>query len=195
LTFVNSPAAGASILVRAEGYFEYSGTIVNPASVAGNRFGHSVSTSTDGRQVLISAPYTTVDTNAEAGTVYVYDRDVQRFIYGTDGSTITFTVLGTVSAPVSVLVNNVFLTNVLDAAPGVTNTFAVSGNTVTINSDLYIGDIIEIETNAFSLVQTINQAQLKSFQTTDMPLTCANIIAVCMWVCPTAVCKTSKVAW
>ena len=169
LTFVNSPAAGASILVRAEGYFAYSGTIVNPASVAGNRFGHSVSTSTDGRQVLISAPdatYTdplTSETYTQAGTVYVYDRDVQRFIYGTDGSTITFTVLGTVSAPVSVLVNNVFLTNVLDAAPGVTNTFAVSGNTVTINSDLYIGDIIEIETNAFSLVQTINQSTVEEF--------------------------------
>ena len=163
LTFVNSPAAGTTILVRAEGYFEYSGTIVNPASVASDRFGHSVSTSTDGRQVLISAPYTTVDTNSEAGTVYVYDRDVQRFIYGTDGSTITFTVLGTVSAPVSVLVNNVFLTNVLDAAPGVTNTFSVSGNTVTINSDLYIGDIIEIETNAFSLVQTINQSTVEEF--------------------------------
>ena len=157
LTFVNSPASGSTILVRAEGYFAYSGTIVDPASAVGDRFGHSVSTSTDGRQVLISAPYTTVDTNTEAGTVYVYDRDVQRFIYGTDGSTITFTVLGTVYTPVSVLVNNVFLTNVLDAAPGVTNTFSVSGNTVTINSDLYIGDIIEIETNAFSLVQTINQ--------------------------------------
>ena len=163
LTFLNSPAVGASILVRAEGYFAYSGTIVNPTSTAGNRFGHSVSTSTDGRQVLISAPYTTVDTNAEAGTVYVYDRDVQRFIYGTDGSTVTFTVLGTVSAPVSVLVNNVFLTNVLDAAPGATNTFSVSGNTVTINSDLYIGDIIEIETNAFSLVQTINQNTVEEF--------------------------------
>jgi hypothetical protein len=163
LTFVNSPVSGSTILVRAEGYFAYSGTITNPASTAGNRFGHSVSTSTDGRQVLISAPYTTVDTNAEAGTVYVYDRDVQRFIYGTDGSTITFTVLGTVSAPVSVLVNNVFLTNVLDAAPGETNTFSVSGNIVTINGDLQIGDIIEIETNAFSLVQTINQSTVEKF--------------------------------
>jgi hypothetical protein len=32
LTFINSPAAGASILVRAEGYFEYAGTITNTVS-------------------------------------------------------------------------------------------------------------------------------------------------------------------
>ena len=160
LTFVNSPAAGTSILVRAEGYFEYAGTIVNPASTAGNKFGHSVSTSTDGRQLLISAPYTTVDTNAEAGTVYVYDRDVQRFIYNSDNSTIAgfqFTVLGSVTAPVSVLVNGTFLVNEADSLVNGNNTFTVAGNIITINGNLQTGDIIEIETNAFSLVQTINQ--------------------------------------
>jgi hypothetical protein len=65
LTFTasSSPAAGSSILVRAEGYFQYAGTITNPASASGDNFGYSVSTSTDGRQVLIGAPNTTVDGN------------------------------------------------------------------------------------------------------------------------------------
>ena len=157
LTFLNSPAAGASILVRAEGYFQYAGTITNAGSVSGDRFGYSVSTSTDGRQVLIGAPNNTVDGQVEAGTVYVYDRDVQRFIYGTDASSVSFTVLGTVSAPVSVLVNGSFLVNEQAAAPDQTNTFSVSGNTITILADLQVGDIIEIETNGFKLVQEIAQ--------------------------------------
>jgi hypothetical protein len=157
LIFLNSPAVGSSILVRAEGYFQYAGTITNAGSAAGDDFGYSVSTSTDGRQVLIGAPNNTVNGKVEAGTVYVYDRDVQRFIYGTDASSVTFTVLGSVSAPVSVLVNNTFLVNEQAAAPNQTNTFTVSGNTITILADLQVGDIIEIETNGFSLVQEIAQ--------------------------------------
>jgi len=163
LTFLNSPAAGSTILVRAEGYFQYAGTISNAGSVAGDDFGYSVSTSTDGRQVLIGAPNNTVNGDVEAGTVYVYDRDVQRFIYGTDASSVTFTVLGSVSAPVSVLVNNTFLVNEQAAAPNQTNTFAVSGNTITILADLQVGDIIEIETNRFSLVQEIAQDTVAEF--------------------------------
>ena len=171
MTFVaaSSPVAGATILVRAEGYFQYAGTITNPASVGGDNFGYSVSTGTDGRQILISAPnatYTdpvTSDTYTQAGTVYVYDRDVQRFIYGTDGSTVTFTVLGSVAEPVSVLVNNTFLVNEKSATPGQTNTFSVSGNTITILANLQVGDLIDIETNGFALVQTINQNTIEEF--------------------------------
>jgi hypothetical protein len=171
MTFLSasSPAAGSTILVRAEGYFQYAGTITNPASVGGDDFGYSVSTSTDGRQVLISAPNATYidpltsETYTQAGLVYVYDRDVQRFIYGTDGSTVTFTVLGSVYEPVSVLVNNTFLVNEKDATPGQTNTFSVSGNTITILADLQVGDLIDIETNQFALVQTINQNTVETF--------------------------------
>jgi hypothetical protein len=165
LTFAaaSSPVAGASILVRAEGYFQYAGTITNPVSAAGDNFGYSVSTSTDGRQVLIGAPNTTVDGNTQAGTVYVYDRDVQRFIYGTDGSTVSFTVIGSVAEPVSVLVNDTFLVNEKSAAPNQTNTFTVSGNTITILADLQVGDIIEIETNGFALVQAVSQDTAAEF--------------------------------
>jgi hypothetical protein len=159
----SNPPAGASILVRAEGYFEYAGTITHAGSQAGDRFGHSVSTSTDGRQVLVGAPYTTESSSAEAGTVYVFDRDVQRFFYGTEGSTVSFTVLGSVAEPVSVLVNNTFFVNELSAAPDETDTFSVSGNTVTILGDLQVGDIIEIETNDFQFVQSVNQNIVEEF--------------------------------
>ena len=252
LTFLNSPAVGATILVRAEGYFEYVDTIDYSGSAAGDRFGSAVSTSTDGRQVLIggkdveiagtilsvtaagtaaagTVTYTNVAQNStsgvgigarftvaksnssytvtvtepgqdyalndtvtisgsalggtttannltitvtgidlfsQAGAVYVYDRNVQKFIYNSDNSTISgfqFTVLGSVSAPVSVLVNGSFLVNQVDSVVNGNNTFTVSGNTVTINGNLQTGDIVEIETNQFALQQIVTQNTVEEF--------------------------------
>jgi hypothetical protein len=161
LTFVNAPARGASILVRAEGYFEYVDTITVAGLGASDNFGYSISTSTDGRQVLIGTPYSTQDGNIGAGSVYVFDRNVQTFIYGTDPSSVSFTVLGSVAEPVSVLVNGVFLVNEESSVLGAHGTFTVSGNTITINGDLQVGDIIEIETNQFAQVQEIAQSTVE----------------------------------
>ena len=157
LTFVVSPARGSEIFVRAQGYFEYVDTITVAGLGASDQFGYTVSTSTDGRQVIIGTPYSTEDSVGGAGSIYVFDRNVQKFIYGTDPSSVTFTVLGTVAEPVSVLVNGVFLVNQNCSVIGADNTFTVSGNTVTINQALQIGDIIEIETNQFAQVQKIVQ--------------------------------------
>ena len=93
----------------------------------------------------------------QAGTVYVFDRNVQRFIYGTDPSSTMFTVLGTVSDPVSVIVNNVFLINQTSSIIGAPDSFTVDGNDITINADLQVGDVIEIETNQFSLMQQVTK--------------------------------------
>jgi hypothetical protein len=157
LTFVNSPARGTLILVRAEEYFEYAATITVGGLGASDQFGYSVSTSTDGRQVLIGTPSSTQDSKLGAGSVYVFDRNVQAFIYGTDPSSVSFTVLGSLTEPVSVLVNGVFLVNEENSVLGAANTFTVSGSTVTINADLQVGDLIEIETNNFELVQEVTQ--------------------------------------
>jgi hypothetical protein len=159
LTFINSPAAGTAILVTAQGYFLYAGRMALAGST--ENFGYSLSTSTDGRQVLIGTPYSTQDSIGTAGSVYVFDRNVQRFIYGSDPSSVTFTVLGTVSAPVSVLVNGKFLINETCATLGAPNTFTVSGNNITINADLQIGDEIEIETNQFAQIQEITQSTVE----------------------------------
>ena len=158
LTFVNSPVRGAQILIRAENYFEYVDTITVAGLGASDQFGYSVSTSTDGRQVIIGTPYSTQDSEIGAGSVYVFDRNVQKFIYGTDPSSVSFTVLGSVTEPVSVLVNNTFLVNEESSVLGAANTFTVSGNTVTINADLQVGDIVEIETNQFAQVQEVAQS-------------------------------------
>jgi hypothetical protein len=122
---------------------------------------------------MIGTPYSTESGNVEAGSVYVFDRNVQRFIYGEDGSTVTFTLLGTPVAPISVIVNNVFLTNQTDSVIGAANTFYWDGaNTVTINADLQYGDVIEIETNQFAQVQKLTQNTIANFsnfgQTVDI---------------------------
>ena len=179
VTFLRAFIVSDILVVSAKGYFEYANTITAGGLGASDRFGHSISTTTDGRQVLIGTPYKTVDGEVEAGTTYVFDRDVQKFIYGTDPSSISFTVAGgTPTAPVSVLVNGQFLinqTNSVLTGPNVFNTFTISGDTVTINADLQIGDTIEIETNQFQQIQEVQQNTLAEFsnfgQATDI---CSN---------------------
>jgi len=266
VTFLISFISADILVVSAKGYFTYVYTIdssdVTGGLTAGDRFGHSVCCTTDGRQVLIGTPYkamanaintvsntgvaagattysnlsqystsgsgfgakfdvsrsgssyvvtvvrggqdyavndtvtilgtslggtsvnnltitvNSVETITETGSTYVFDRNVQRFIYGTDGSTVDFTVLGSVTGPVSVLVNGQFLINQqnsVNAGPGLFNTFTVNGNIVTIDANLAIGDIIEIETNQFQQVQEVEQniiAEFSNFgQATDI---CSN---------------------
>lgn len=164
LTFINIPPAGSILVANSQEYFEYVDTLTVPGLNAAARFGHSVSCSTDGRQVLIGTPNQTVDGNSEAGKVYVFDRNVQRFIYGESDSTVDFTLPGNVTGPVSVIVNNEFLADQSNTVANAPNSFIWNGaNTVTINSDLQIGDIIEIETNQFSLVEEIEQNEIAEF--------------------------------
>ncbi len=163
LTWINAPAGGVNIIVRADKHFVYVNTLTVAGLAADTRFGHSVSTTTDGRQVLIGCADQTVNSKTEAGSVYVFDRNVQRFIYGTETSSVTFTVLGTVTAPVNVIVNNQFLTNQVDSTVGADGTFTVSGNDITIQDPLQVGDVIEIETNQFTQVQQIVKDTVTEF--------------------------------
>ena len=164
VTFTGSYISSNIIVVKAEGYFEYVDTLTVSGLGASDRFGHSISCTTDGRQVLIGTPYATVDGDVEAGRVYVFDRNVQRFICDSDSSSTNFTVLGsTPTAPVSVIVNNEFYINQTDSVIDAPNSFTISGNTITILGDLKIGDMIEIETNQFNLLQTVSQNTTADF--------------------------------
>ena len=154
--FYNVPTASSSISIVAESYYELVTTLTVAGLGASDRFGHSVSCSTDGRQVIVGCKNATVDSDLEAGKVFVFDRNVQKFIRQDDSSNI-YPVLGSVTEPVSVLINNVFLTNQTSGIVGATGTFSVAGSNITIVQDLNVGDIIEIETNQFVLQQTIAQ--------------------------------------
>jgi hypothetical protein len=162
ITFTGSYIVSDVIVVSAKGYFEYVDTIdssmITGGLTAGDRFGHSVSCTTDGRQVMIGTPNRTIDGEVQAGTIYVFDRNVQKFIYGTDPSSVSFTVLGgTPTAPVSVLVNNEFFINQDNSVINAPDSFTISGDTVTILGNLQIGDVLEIETNQFQQIQQVDQ--------------------------------------
>jgi hypothetical protein len=179
VTFLRSFIVSDILVVYAKGYFEYVNTLTVGGLGASDRFGHSISTTTDGRQVLIGTPYKTVGGKVEAGTTYVFDRNVQKFVYGSDPSSVSFTVAGGApTSPVSVSINGQFLINQENSVltgPNTFNTFTVSGDVITINADLRIGDIIEIETNQFQQVQEVQQNTLAEFsnfgQATDI---CSN---------------------
>jgi hypothetical protein len=164
LTFVTVPPAGSVIIVNAQQYFTYVDAITVPTSVTGDRFGHSVSCTSDGRQILIGAANDQVSGKDQAGSVYVIDRNVQKFVADTATTSKTITLLGTVIGPVQVLLNNEFLTNQTNGIVGQANSFVWNGsNSVTITANINVGDVIEVETNQFSLIQTISQQTAEEF--------------------------------
>lgn len=122
-----------------------------------DRFGHSVATTTDGRQVIVGCPDVsyihpvTGVTYVNAGEVYIYDRSVQN-IQATENALQEFTALQTLIQPTDVYKNGEFLVNNSVALNG---DYSISGNTVTLNSPANVGDIISISTNQFKLLQEI----------------------------------------
>ena len=154
LTFLTVPPVGATISVRASDYWQYVSTLTPPGVVANADYGASITTSTDGRQILIGAPRADAVGVSRAGTVYAYDRSVYRFLV-TDTSTLTYVIPGTFTEPVFVSLNDVFLTNTNQYING---QFSVVGSDIVLSSavSLTVGDVIEIETNQFNLIQTIS---------------------------------------
>ena len=152
---LSSPATG-TVFINSQSYWKHVDTFTVASVVGGARLGQSISTTTDGRQIMIGAPDDTVGSDTLAGTVHVMDRSVERFQV-TDATVATYTVTDTPNGPVSVTVNGNYLipTNNFNNPQ-----FSVAGNVVTIGTTanpvtLNVGDIIEIETNNFRLMQSI----------------------------------------
>ncbi len=154
LTFVTAPASGTEIRMRATDYWQPVSVLTVDGLAADARFGQSVSTTTDGRQVLIGAP----GSNSEEGRVYVFDRSVQAFQI-TNATILTYTTVQSLSvpgAPINVKLNGVFL---LDQQDNIGGTFSIAGNTVTLDTDIAVGDTLVVETNQFALVQILADAE------------------------------------
>jgi len=153
IVFVTVPAAGAIIIVSARSYFEWIESISIAGLPANARFGSSVSTTTDGRQVIIGCSNDTVDATTSAGSVYAIDRSVSRYIINTT-TQLTYAMPANFVNPVAVLLNNQFLTNDAQIMNG---QFAVVGTDIVISESvtLAVGDILEIESNIFTLIQKI----------------------------------------
>ena len=157
LIFTNPPANGVEIYVLAETYFAPVATLTAPSLLGNERFGQSITTSTDGQQIIIGCPlisYIDPVTSIEypnAGALYVFDRSTQRFQV-TDETTVSYTTEQSLVAPTQVTLNGEFL---LNQANFINGSFSINGNTVALAAEPAVGDIIEIETNTFTLVQTL----------------------------------------
>jgi hypothetical protein len=208
VTFLLTPPSG-TILFTSATYWQYIDFIETPG-IAGGRFGHSMTTTTDGAQIVVGAPEDTADGKALAGKVYVIDRSIESFTVTTAGqgsATDPFTTLrpviqdatdivkgktyriislgvspnftsfgadsntvgevfvatangtgtGTVrsATPFTVKVNATYL--VPDANGNNNGEFEVDylTNEVTITAPLNIGDVVEISTNTFELMQAV----------------------------------------
>jgi hypothetical protein len=150
VTFLQGVAG--TILATSISYWEYVDYLTVPGLPTTARFGHSLTTTTDGRQIVIGAPNDTVDGKLLAGQVYVIDRCVERFTV-TDSSTTTYSTLRNFSGPATVKVNATYL--IPDGSNNNGQFTQDNANTVTIDYPLNVGDIIEIETNQFELMQAV----------------------------------------
>jgi len=154
LIFTTAPGNGTEIIVRAETYYKRIATITVDGLDSNARFGESIKTSTDGRQIIVGAPGITVSGYTNAGEVYVFNRSVQSFQV-TNTATTSYTTIESIVEPTFVTVNGSYLTNTLGTIGG---TYSVSGDTVTITAPIAVGDTIGIATNQFKLIQTIQSA-------------------------------------
>ena len=147
-----------TVIITSATYWKLVDTLtyagVTDDSSTNPRFGHSISTTTDGRQIIIGSPNDDPEFVDFAGTVQIIDRSVERFQI-TDATNRTYTTSRTPNGPVTVKLNNTFL--VRDDGYVNNGEYTVAGSTITIKPgvSLAVGDILEIETNAFELLQTI----------------------------------------
>jgi hypothetical protein len=161
LIFGAAPAINTEIFVRAETYYTPVETLTVPGLSGNERFGASIATSTDGQQVIVGCPltsYTDPVTSIiypNAGSLFVFNRSVQRFQI-TSTAELSYTTEQVLIAPTQVVLNGTFLANAVDYINGA---YSISGNTVTLVNAPAVGDILEIETNEFNLIQTIRADQ------------------------------------
>jgi len=166
VTLISSINSG-TLLIDSKDSWDFVSTIAVSGASAGDLAGESISTTTDGRNLIIGAPKTDITvgsvTTTDAGAVTIYDRSVERFqVTVASTTTQNFTTTDTPVGAVTVTVNGTYLVPTANANNA---QFSVSGTTITIGTTtnpfiLNIGDIVEIETNIFRLVQTINATTL-----------------------------------
>jgi hypothetical protein len=152
-----SPISSGTLTINAKTHWDFVNTFTATGLGASDQFGYDISTTTDGRQIIVGTPDATIGTNTFAGETYVIDRSVERFQV-TNASTVAYTVTETPTTPITVTLNGTYL---IPTGNANNPQFSVAGSVVTIGTTLNpvtltVGDIIEIETNIFKTLQQFN---------------------------------------
>jgi hypothetical protein len=173
IRFTVAPANNDSIEINSGTYWQYCNTISVAGLPANAQFGYSLTTTTDGNQLIVGAvnaefpviePSTQATSQLAGGAVYVFDRSVVRYLISDTAQTV-YSVPGTITQPVSVKLNNQFVNVRNITIGGNTTTQFINGqvdvdldtNQVSLLStlDVTVGDTLEVETNQFSLIQKV----------------------------------------
>jgi hypothetical protein len=156
VTFVTVPPAGAVMLVNADSYFTYVAALPTPTMAADAKFGHSITTTTDGSIVAVGAP----NINNSKGQAYLFARHQQNFVISSTTET-QFTTVESLASPgtPTVKLNDNYL---IPTQYNINGQYEItSANTLTVLVPLAVGDILTVSTNQFTLLQVIES---------DMPI-------------------------
>ena len=150
IVLASNPGAGIIFRVTGGSYYKFAANISPSDAVYGDRFGESIKTSTDGRQIVASAPYKSTN----SGAVYIFDRTVEAFL-STQGQD-TFTTLRTLTDKLyEVSVNGIYKSVITDYTKQ-------SATSIKFNQTLVGGTRIEIESNSWLLIKKITSTQAQN---------------------------------
>lgn len=124
-----------------------SGYIAPDDIQTGDRFGHAISASTDGAQIVISAPEHN-NGNGTTGAVYVYDRVIEAFLVTAPDTTEFTTVRSINEVKTRITVDQIEL----DPSE---YTIDYITKTVTLNTAPVVGSVVRVEVNEFALIQKL----------------------------------------
>ena len=163
LVFTTPPPAGARIIVNSSTYFSYVATLPTDGLglTIGDRFGHSISCNSTGSHITVGTP----NIDNDAGRAFVFDRNIQQFIvsdatqtkYYTEQSletpgSVMVSLNGTYLLPTTLNFNGGFDVDVSDP----------SNQFVNITATLNVGDVIEVSTNQFTLLEVVDSVGASS---------------------------------
>jgi hypothetical protein len=162
ITFVkrdDNTIPNGTIQVRVSSYYQYVTEIEPPVVLdSGARFGASIASTTDGRQVIVGAPGTE---SVVAGKVYVYDRAVERIIIAADDSSTVYESSGVLAAPTFVSINKQYQT--INDGKNLNTQYSVTGNSVVFDTAPAVGDILLIDVNQFEFLQEVSLPTPQSY--------------------------------
>jgi hypothetical protein len=158
MQFVTAPASGATIQIIYSNYYKRLGSSIITADPAINSFGTSISTTTDGRYLMVGDPDSSATVNNVSytgnGGVYLFERTVENFI--SNGNTVFTTVNNFANTcPVVKIDGQPLVGYVVDgfrANPNVAvdATLFSANNTVILSTTPGPDTIVSIETNQFN---------------------------------------------
>ena len=160
ITFVNVPAEGVDITVRADSYWELTNVLNgNVSSLA--KFGYAISSSGQGRQLIVGAPYD--DLNGLAvGSTTLYNKTM--FAYNVkDSNQRIYDIPEYNNGPITVSINGTLLTNKKYSVLGQYQVIETSPTKYAVELSpwvsLGLGDNIDIDTSIITQVQKFTTGQ------------------------------------